>query len=66
MEFHFMHGMPIFFYKLVGKKGRILKVDDYTLHKVRFYYARLLITTSVLCEINEVESCWINGKKYVI
>lgn len=43
-----------------------MKVDDCSVDKVRLNYARLLITTPVLGEMNEVEEFLIDGIKFSI
>lgn len=48
------YGIPIhawnngFFVELVSVLGTLLKIDNQTLHKERFDFSRLLITTKIL------------------
>lgn len=51
----------IFFLELVTTQGRLLKIDDCTINKDRMDYARFLIATPLLKEINVSEE-WIDGQ----
>ena len=44
----------IFFLELASSHGRLLKIDEVTINKERMNFARLLIATSVLKELNDV------------
>jgi hypothetical protein len=46
--------------------GRLLKVDDCTIAKVRLDYARLLVTTKMMGEISVVEEFWVDEKNNMI
>jgi len=51
---------------IAASKGRLLKIDECTSDRVRLDYARHLITTRLLGEINNVDEFWIDGKKFMI
>ena len=44
----------------------LLKVDDFTIDKVRLDYAWLLVTAKMMEEINVVEDIWMDKKIYMI
>ncbi|GAU27365.1 hypothetical protein TSUD_55180 [Trifolium subterraneum] len=56
----------IFFAELAESQGRLLQVDDCTLKKERMDYARLLIATTVLKEINGMVLVVIDNKDFCI
>lgn len=56
----------IFFLELAATQGRLLKIDDCTTNKDRLDYARLLISTPSLKEINVIEKVWIDGRMFPI
>jgi len=66
------YGIPIrawnsvFFMDLSSFFGRLLKIDDQALNKNGMDYARLLISTSILKEVNSFESICIDGRIYPI
>ena len=66
------YGVPIqawnniFFLELAATQGLLLKIDDFTINKDRMDYARLLVATPLLKEINVIEEVWIDGKKFPI
>lgn len=55
-----------FFKEIDLVKGRLLKIDECTINKLRLDHVRILITTKLVGEINEVKEIWIDGKKYPI
>jgi hypothetical protein len=62
-----LHAWNICFFALLASfKGRLLKVDECSVNKVRLDYARLVITTSSFKEINVVEDFYIDGTKFSI
>jgi len=54
------------FLELAATQGRLLKIDDNTINKERMNYARFLIDTPLLNELNVVENVWIYGRLYPI
>jgi len=56
----------IFFLELASTRGRLLKIDDATVKKEKMDYARFLIATSDLKELNYVVHFLIDGKVYPI
>lgn len=56
----------IFFLELAATQGRLLKIDDCTTNKDRLDYARLLISTHSLKEINVIEKVWIDSRMFPI
>jgi len=63
---HFQAWNNVFFVGLTSIHDRLLKFDDSTLDKERLDYARLLISTSILKELNVVEDLWIDARKFSI
>jgi len=62
-----LHAWNISFFALIASFiGRLLKVDECSVNKVRLDYARLFITTSSVKEINGVEDFYIDGTKFSI
>jgi len=62
-----LHAWNIRFFALIAScKGRLLKVDECTVNKVRLEYARLFITTSSFNELNGVDDFYIDGSKFTI
>jgi len=58
----FMHGTILFFLELAATQGWLLQIDDCTINKYRMDYARFLIATPMLKEINVTEDVWIDGR----
>jgi hypothetical protein len=58
--------MISFFLELAATQGRLLKIDDCTTNKDRLDYARFLISTPSLKEINVIEEVWIDGRMFPI
>lgn len=56
-----MHGILIFFKLCVFDCGRLLRVDEVTVEKERFDYARVLIATSSLEVINTGAKIMVDG-----
>nr|ABN08666.1 RNA-binding region RNP-1 (RNA recognition motif) [Medicago truncatula] len=56
----------IFFLELAATCGRLLKIDDVTVNKDRMDYARFLIATPDLKELNYVAQFVIDGRLYPI
>jgi len=62
-----IYGVPLqawnleFFKLFVYDCGRLLKVDDSTLEKIRFDYARVLVSTSSLDLINTDAKVMVDG-----
>jgi len=58
MGYRCMRGIETFFKLCVYDCGRLLRVDDFTLEKVRFDYVRVLISTSSLVIVNTGIKLW--------
>ena len=56
----------IFFLELASTRGRLLKIDDTTVNKEKLDYARFLIATFELKELNYVVQFLIDGRVYPI
>jgi hypothetical protein len=56
----------IFFLELASTRGRLLKIDDVTVNKEKMDFARFLIATSELKELNYVVHFMIDGRVYPI
>ena len=61
-----MLGTTFFFLELASSDGRLLKIDEVTINKEKMDFARLLIATSDLKELNDVVNFWIDGRVYPI
>jgi len=56
----------IFFLELAATQGRLLKIDDCNINKDMMDYARFLVATPLLKEIDVTEEVWIDGKMFPI
>ena len=56
----------IFFLELASSRGRLLKIEDATVNKDRLDFARFLIATPELKELNFVVNFLIEGREYPI
>jgi len=56
----------IFFLELAATQGRLLKTDDCTINRDMMNYARFLVATPLLKEINVTEEVWIDGNFFPI
>ena len=54
----------IFFLELASTRCRLLKIDDVTVNKERMDFARFLIATHELKELNYVVHFMIDGRRY--
>jgi hypothetical protein len=60
-----LHAWNIEFFKLcVYDCGRLMRVDDFTLDKVRFDYARVLISTTSLEILNTEAKVMVDGEVF--
>jgi hypothetical protein len=64
MGFRYMRGILIFFKLCVYDCGRLLRVDDFTLDKVRFDYARVLLSTSSFDILNTEAKVLVDGELF--